>query len=454
MTLTGTRSWVALSYLALVVLLGGASAAGFSANALLQFGGAFLISWTLWSERIDEGLGTGTRIFFVALAVLALLQFVPLPPGLWENLPGRKAVADGFTLAGFSLPWLSFSLDPWASLQSLVWWFPPLAVFVAMRSMQGPKSRHVILALQIIAYAMVVVAAIQASTGAAYIYASTNFGNGVGQFANSNHFGSFLLVTIALVAGQWIHDRDPSPRIKPRFSPGLVLIAQLSPLIFGVFLSQSMACMMLLVPMLLGIALIYSPKITIRWPIVFLAGVLIVIGMVWLLTSGVLANDLTAKSGTAGISRGEFLATGLKILGDFSPFGSGIGTFRDLYAWYEEAGMVGTTFVNHAHNDLLELAIETGAAGLIVLVTFVWWFGRRAITIWNADRGGNPVALSATLGIAAVLTHSLVDYPLRTAAVSSLIALCMVIMCRSAEPTGAAAQSPRGTGKREDMMQI
>lgn len=43
------------------------------------------------------------------------------------------------------------------------------------------------------------------------------------------------------------------------------------------------------------------------------------------------------------------------------------------------------------------------------------------------------MALGASIAIGAVLVHSLVDYPLRTAAMSALIGLCCVLMVRPAE---------------------
>jgi len=47
-------------------------------------------------------------------------------------------------------------------------------------------------------------------------------------------------------------------------------------------------------------------------------------------------------------------------------------------------------------------------------------------------------------------------YPLRTAAISSLVALSCVVCRRSAEPSGALARTMDhvGAGKREEMLQI
>lgn len=447
---------VILAYLALVLMLGGASAAGFGANSALQLIGAGLIAWIYWTDRKPVGFSTGLRLFWIALAVLAALQFVPLPPFLWHLLPGRDSVERGFDIAGMTQPWLPLSLNPWGTLQSVVWLLPALALFVAMRSSQAPAIRHAVWVIAAIAYASVVLAGLQAFQDSAYFYAITNRGNGVGAFANSNHFGSFMLITMALVAAQWLHDIPVQRPGRKAMPASLQLAALLGPLALGVFLSNSLACMLLMIPVLFGIYLLARPEVTIPWPWLVLGGLAFSAGLAWLLASGFVANDLMSKSGTAGISRGEFLSNGLHMLKDFLPFGSGIGTFREIYPWYEDSARVGTTFVNHAHNDWLEFLIETGIFGAALLIILSRWLIATAWRLWSAARSEHLLALGGTIAIGAVAAHSLVDYPLRTAAISSLFALCCVICRRPPEPRGTTARSmeEHGAGKREEMLQI
>lgn len=445
-----------LAYLFFVLILGGASAAGFSGNTVLQLVGAALIAWTFWSDRRGPSLQTGLRTFLIALAIVAALQFLPLPPAVWHLIPGRAPIAEGFDLAGMAHPWLTLSLNPWATLQSLVWWIPAFALFLAMRSSHAPATRHLVWVIAAVAYASVVLAGVQSLQNSGYFYAITNRGNGVGLFANSNHLGTFMLIAIALVAAQWIYDtgvRQPSKVPLPRH---LQLLGLLAPLVIGVFLSNSLACMLLLIPLLTGVYLLSRPQLKLNWWVALAAGLGFTAGLMWLLASGLVANDLMSQSGTAGISRGEFLANGMRMIGDFAPLGSGIGTFRELYPWYEEPARVTTTYVNHAHNDLLELLIETGIFGVILIVLFGRWLIATVWNLWSKARNETTLAQGATLAAAAILTHSLVDYPLRTAAISSLMFVCCIIARRNPEPRGAAAvtMAEPGAGKRETMMQI
>ena len=215
-------------------------------------------------------------------------------------------------------------------------------------------------------------------------------------------------------------------------------------LLAGVLVSGSLACVALLIPVCGALALIARPDWRIPLPMAVLAGVLALGAFTAFLLLGPIANDLTAKSSTAGISRQEFLLTGSRILADFAPLGSGLGTFQELYRWYETPGLVGTTFVNHAHDDLLELLIETGVFGLAAVATFVWWFASRAWQLWSGARD-HPVALAASVAIGAELLHSLVDYPLRTAAMSSVMAVACVLLIRPAE-----AQPGSGRRRSDD----
>ncbi|HVR89979.1 MAG TPA: O-antigen ligase family protein [Novosphingobium sp.] len=428
-----TRSIATLAYLVAVLLLGGASAGGYSGNTLLQFAGAGLVGWVYWASAPGEASVTGLRRFLIAVAVLIAVQFLPLPPALWTHMPGRGAIAQGFALAGEPLPWLTLSLAPWKSIASFAWWIPAIALFVAMRAESAPSARSLIWTITTVAAVSVVLGALQ-QAGTGYLYIVTNYGEGPGFFANSNHQGSFVLTTLALWTGWIAAARQQPSRCGPgRFGGSqTVLLAIAGLLIMGVLVSGSLACLSLLLPVTVASLFIARPQLRVALPVIVVGAVVVVGGFVAFLLFGPIANDLTAKGAVAGISRGEFLVNGVKMLRDYLPFGSGVGTFQDLYRWYENPAQVGTTYVNHAHDDLLELLIETGLFGLAAVGLFLVWFAPRAWNLWTNERN-HPVALAASVVIAVELLHSLVDYPLRTAAMSSVMAIACVLLVRQPE---------------------
>ena len=96
---------------------------------------------------------------------------------------------------------------------------------------------------------------------------------------------------------------------------------------------------------------------------------------------------------------------------------------------------VTTEYVVHAHNDYAELALELGFAGVVLMLLFLAWWGAAVWRAWRTAEAG-PFARAAAIASAAVLVHSLVDFPLRTAAISA----CFGDVPRAArrQPSGAA----------------
>ena len=164
------RANATLAYLVTVLLLGGASAAGFTGNALLQIGGAILVGWSLWESGDGEIAHTGLGKFFLALLVLWGVQFIPLPPGLWQHLPGRGLVYQGFTQLGVAAPWLNLGLAPWHALASIVWWIPAIALFVSLRAPGSPPARHIVWTITAVAVASVAFGSVQGAGGSFYGY--------------------------------------------------------------------------------------------------------------------------------------------------------------------------------------------------------------------------------------------------------------------------------------------
>ena len=122
-----------------------------------------------------------------------------------------------------------------------------------------------------------------------------------------------------------------------------------------------------------------------------------------------------------------------------TPTGSGLGSFTQVYAMHQPDRYTSTTWVNHAHNDYAELFLELGIPGLLLIAAFLIWFVRAGFQIWR--RRADPdmaIAQAAWLSIALLLLHSLVDYPLRTAAMAALLATAVALICQAVAPKDAS----------------
>ena len=121
----------------------------------------------------------------------------------------------------------------------------------------------------------------------------------------------------------------------------------------------------------------------------------------------------------------------------FFPLGAGVGSFSEIYAMFEQQSqLLIRTFINRAHNDYVEAWLESGVVGGIALLIVFGWIARRSWQVWlQPDRRCAPIdillARAATIAIGLLALHSVVDYPLRTSALLSVLAISMALLTRT-----------------------
>jgi hypothetical protein len=124
----------------------------------------------------------------------------------------------------------------------------------------------------------------------------------------------------------------------------------------------------------------------------------------------------------------------------YLPFGSGLGSFDRAYQMSEPIGAVSSVYLNHAHDDLLELWLETGVFGAFLVGAFLIWWVWVTLGLWRSGRYpfGDGVRAAASLVIGLLLAHSLVDYPLRTTAMAVIFGLACGILAAPDDPVRGA----------------
>jgi O-antigen ligase len=131
-----------------------------------------------------------------------------------------------------------------------------------------------------------------------------------------------------------------------------------------------------------------------------------------------------------------------RVIADTFPAGTGFGTFPTVYPLYENPAAVGVAYINNAHNDYLELVLEAGLPGLVLIALFLLWWGWQVLRVWRSPTS-SQFAKAATIASAAILAHSIVDYPLRTAAIAALFAACIAMMAQAQAPARRRTDEPR-----------
>ena len=422
-------------FLVLCLTFGGASAAGYFANMLLQLLALMVIAWALIERRATPVPRAGRQLLGFAVAVLALIivQLIPVPPSVWTNFPGREEIVAGYRDLGMSLPWLPISTTPYLTVASALWLLPALAVLLATVRLGAFRPAWIAWTLMGVVAAGIAVGALQrAGSDTAYLYEITNYGVATGFFSNANHFGTLLVVTIPFLAALYVVGRGKGTRASRQASGLMVILAgAIGLVVVGIAINGSLAALGLTVPVLAASGLmVLSLKRRIPiWSIIPVAA--LAVGGLLLVFSGPLGNNLTANEARVSpVSRYTSFTTTIEAARDYFPFGSGIGSFKTIYPMYEEPTTLTTTYVNHTHSDYLELALETGLPGVLLIGAFLLWWAWRVVAVWRSEEE-DQFARAATIASAAILAHSVVDYPLRTAAISAVFVFCCALIAET-----------------------
>jgi O-antigen ligase len=422
-------------FLVLCLVLGGGSLAAYWSNMVLQLIAIAIIVWALAARRSSPMPQPGKQLLalLALLILLGLAQLVPLPPSVWTAFPGREPVAAGFRMLGQPLPWLPLSLTPYSTQASLLWLLPAIAVLLGILQLGMFKPALLGWSLAGVTAVSVLIGALQLVGGENsrwYFYEVTNFGSTTGFFANANHLATLLVVSIPFLAALYLRARRQGRSLQRSSALFVILAGGLVVIFVGLATNRSLAGLGLSVPVLVASLLMILPPSR-TWRIAGFALIaLVTVGSVAAVFSAPFQNNLTTAAANQSESRRTSFTRSIAAAKDYFPVGSGIGSFVPVYQQREDPAAIPAVYMNHVHGDYIEVALETGLPGLLLVLLFLLWWGRRAFGIWTAEEADH-FAMAATIASAAILAHSAVDYPLRTAAISAVFAMCCGLM---AEP--------------------
>lgn len=443
----GLLSILAPAYLLAALLLGGATRGDVLSSGAIRLLGVPVLALAL-VRLAQAGLRPGVRwplAVLAAAALLPLLQLIPLPPGVWTHLPGHKVVADSFQAAGVAVPWMPLSLAPWATLDAWLGLIPPAAAFLATMTLGETSRRRV--AFVIVAGALLgtLLGVLQVTSGAdssLRLYEVTNTDSAVGFFANRNHYADLLAVALPVTA-YWLAYNDGRSRGQRAFNTavavGLVLV-----LLVSLAVAKSRAGIGLGVAGLVASAALlwFSQSVPRIVPALLVGGMLVSGGLIAVFAlDPILARFHETVSDEARVTLLPGLFAAART---YFPFGSGLGSFVPVFQLFETPDTVLPQIVNHAHNDYLELWIETGLIGAAVILAGLAWFATAAFGAWAQPSGRDAdLPRVAVIVVAIILVHSAVDYPLRTAAMLSVLGAAMALLT---PPPAHAPRSRRRAG--------
>ena len=276
-----------------------------------------------------------------------------------------------------------------------------------------------------------------------WIWSSAQGGWIYGSYVNHNHYAGLMELLTPF----------PIVLAVTRFSDGSrrLILAGIAALMAGsIFLSGSRGGMLAFcVEMIvLGVLLLRSRQG--NWKNALMLGgvLLLVIGfLVWLggndLTHRLVSIHSEARSEITGGMRMDIDRDGLRMFLKRPLLGWGLGTFPIVYPQFRS--FYTTFFVNQAHNDYLQLLVETGLAGFLVAAWFLVIVFRQAaskLKNWTETSSGALTA-AALLGCVGILVHSALDFNLQIPANAALF----YVLCAIAA-SGTLQESQRRRSRR------
>lgn len=365
-------------------------------------------------------------LLLIALAALMAVQLVPLPPAIWSALPGHAQFMPYLEIADGQNLWRPLSITPDLTLASLVGLCVPFAALVGFASLPEATIRR-ILPILLIAVGLSVLMGLGQVVGGPrsgfYRYAVTNATAAVGFFANRNHAALFLAMAWPMLA-LWVSMRteDAQRQRLRRWIAGASAVALLP----MVVITGSRAGLVLgLFGIVFGWLMLRSarggmlPSETPRrkWvmPVAAASAVTLIMAFVYSFSRAEALQRIVTTNLWEEV-RVVYVPTLWRIAVDFLPFGAGFGSFDPIFRRYEPDALLDPTYLNHAHNDLLEIVICGGIPALLIFAAFFLWVCRRALWLRRDWKGSTSqrFAFLALIIIGLTLLSSIVDYPLRT----------------------------------------
>ncbi len=440
-----------VAFLTLVFFTGGGSRDDVQSLVILRPLAVLFCAYALTCMRPEHLKGRTFSVYIVfAILLLMLLQLIPLPPSIWVELPSREMFATIANTAGIEQPWRPLTLSPSRTLNSLFSLSVPLAAMLLYLNLSEARRKEaiiVVMGLCLISALLAVFQLAGSSRGPLYLYRITNFGGGVGLFANRNHQAIILASTIVMI-GWYVAFLRPTEKLATlKFYGGIATIFVIVPLIF---VTGSRAGLLLMAPGLLAAMLFiyfgrYSDEIrrnkvaNAKRKAQFISSRnLVLLGSIaTVVTTGALsvyfsrsfAFDRLFGGNVIGELRLQLLPILQTMLHDYFPWGSGFGTFEHVYKIYEPKELLNPTYLNQAHNDWLQFSIEGGAPAVSIgLVAAIWFIAQLAnlARYWRLSRYTKYTGLMAAIVMLFFLAGSIGDYPLR---VPSIITVFLIFAC-------------------------
>lgn len=430
----------------------------------LVLGAGLLLVLTAWECRTSRhrrdarrALAPAPLALLAAFAALIHLQAVPLPLALVEWIAPPRAALHVDAARGLgeaAAAWVTLSVSPADTLVAAQRALVYLVVFGCTLALTRDRADA-----RLLGGALVFSGCLQALLGVSlhgsglelrlfdFVYRFTDV---QGSFANRNHLAAYLVMCLAVGIGLMLARFEEAGGAAARGWRSRLAGA------LHFLLGSGMRLRLLLVLMVVALVLtrsrmgnasffiaLFSVGLLALWawrrmaPVTLaLVASLLVIDVVlighWVgLDRVVQRMEQTAllkedRRGEESLEERQVASTlGLQALRAYPWLGAGARSFEAVFPQYREAGIQGR--YQHAHNDYLEIASDTGLIGLALLAGVVLTSAARALRVLRAhpSRLARGLAFASLMSIVAMAVHSSVEFNLQIPAVA--LTFCVLL---------------------------
>ncbi len=429
-----------------------------SSYSLIIIGAFIICLWTSQDQTLFyffHNWNISAVIFFSWTLILC----IPLPRPIISVFSPNKfeTLEKTWELTGSTPTWASFS---YLTNNAFGWWVFLLSLGLFYFIMRRVCAERKILKLVLFTLCGIglieafygLIQALVPSMGVLWVdYVPDYMGNARGTFINRNHFAGFVEMVWPLMLGYALSIRDQGKSLKNALtsdslnqqalmSLGIVI------LLLALLLSQSRAGIagglvglatfwFMTRPRIRNIAL--TTRLTLGGIVVFLIVYCAVIGVGPVIERFLLIDDRHFRI--------KIWQDSLSIFKDH-PFGIGLRNYENVFQVYNRT-ISSDKIVIHAHNDYLQLLIETGWIGFLTLVGgFLFFIAKSARSIKRLDLPRDPLrfylAVGAFSGLVSIAFHSFFDFNLQIPANCLYFVVLMAILSACVEQTRQSPSSP------------
>jgi O-antigen ligase len=379
-----------------------------------------------------------------ALLGLVALQLVPMPVRAAEWLrsdhPGSNVLASGGQTTSFS----SLSIAPYYTRTHLLVLFCCVVVYFLARTLgQEPGSRRRLMYwLLLLGGFEALYGLVEYLSGWQQIFAYVkkyNLEEATGTYINRNHYAGFIEMIIPLGVAMLLHEYSKFSRANrsTRSWKGILAGRNLSRTGLWLFAVIVMIAALLSSRSRMGIIAAVSSIAILsvfsgfqRRAGAWLAALIMIsvtVLVLWIGAGSALRRfgSISDESISSTDSRLSLWKDTARLVGNHPFLGSGLGTFPVAFTAVQSTFL--GKFVNHAHNDYLELASDLGVpAAVLFFGSVLLLLARLAEKTVSFEAGfDRAIALGCLGSIAAILLHSLTDFNLYIPANALLFSLIL-----------------------------